>query len=315
MKKLIIVLSMLLILVGCSSSGSVKYKVGVIQLIQHDALDAATKGFVDTLKAEFGDEVYIDEQVASGDANVCLTSANNFVADEYDLIMANATAALQAAAHATDEIPVLGTSITEYGTALAIDNFDGVVGTNVSGTSDLAPLTDQAQIILDLFPEAKTVGIMYCSSEPNSLYQVKVVEEYLKGKGVAVERFSFAESNEIDAVAKAACDVVDVLYIPTDNSCASNGKVIANAANEKHIPIITGEKDTLIKCQGVATLSIDYYALGEVTGEMAIRILKGEEKVSEMAIEYDANPVKMYSPSKAKEFNLEIPSDYVAVEE
>ena len=303
MKKIIALLSILLILCGCSNSSSAKYHVGVVQLVQHDALDKATQGFVDALKQEFGDEIDIDVQVASGDSNTCSTIATNFVAEGVDLIMANATPALQAVKNATATIPVLGTSVTEYGVALDIDSFNGIVGNNISGTSDLAPLDQQAQMVLDLFPQAKTVGLLYCSSEANSLYQVEVVEKYLTSKNLKVNRYAFDDSNSVDAVVKQACDEIDVLYIPTDNTCASNGAIIANACNEKNIPIITGEKDTCIKCEGLATLTIDYYELGKVTGQMAIRVLNGED-ISKMPIENCKNPVKMYRKSSADKFVL-----------
>ena len=306
MKRLLVVCLMLL-LVGCSSEK--KISVGVIQFMQHDALDSATKGFVDVLVQEYGDKINIDVQNASGDSAVCATIATNFVADGYDLIMANATPALQAAAHATNEIPVLGTSVTEYGVALDIVNFDGLVGTNVSGTSDLAPLTEQAQMIVDLLPNAKVVGLLYCSGEPNSLYQVKVVEEYLKEKGLTVEMYPFADSNDVASVASQACSEIDVLYVPTDNTCASNGEIIKSAAEQNNVPIIVGEKECCLSVGGLATFSIDYYELGKTTGQMAIKVLKGED-ISKMAIEYYPNPVKMIDIFKAQAFGIEAPSGY-----
>lgn len=315
MKKIVAVLLVLLCICGCSNANShAKYRIGVVQLVQHDALDKATQGFVDVLKQEYGDDIDIDVQIASGDSNTCSTIATNFVADGFDLIMANATPALQATANATNKIPVLGTSVTEYGVALDIDNFDGLVGTNISGTSDLAPLDRQAQMILDLFPDTKKVGLLYCNSEANSKYQVNEVEKYLNAKGIETYKYAFDDSNNVDAVAQSACEEIDVLYIPTDNTCASNGGIIANAANSKNIPIIAGEKDTLIKCEGVATLSIDYYELGQVTGNMAIRILNGED-ITSMKIETCSNPTSMYIKEKADKFGIVVPSDYVEIKE
>ena len=312
MKKLLVV-CMLLLMVGCSSEK--KINVGVIQFMQHEALDSATQGFVDVLTAEYGDAVVVDVKNASGDSSVCATIATNFVADGYDLIMANATPALQAAAHATNSIPVLGTSVTEYGVALDIDNFNGLVGTNVSGTSDLAPLDEQAQMILDLVKDVKNVGLLYCSAEANSIYQVKVVKEYLESKGIITELYSFSDSNDVASVAAQACSEVDALYIPTDNTCASYGTVIANAANESKTPIITGEKDTLKVCEGLATLSIDYYELGKTTGQMAVKILNGEAKVSEMPIEYYENPTKMYIEDSCRKLGIDIPEGYTKIED
>lgn len=315
MKKLLLVLSlMLFVLSGCSNGADNKKRVGVIQLVQHEALDKATKGFVDALNEKFGEEIEIDVQVASGDSATCGLMASNMVAENYDLIMCNATPALKAAAQATATIPILGTSVTEYGVALGLSNFSGTVGSNISGTSDLAPLDQQAQMFLDLVPNAKTIGLLYCTSEANSKYQIDVVEAYLKSKGLDVKVYSFPDSSTLDATVTAACDEIDALYIPTDNTCADNGPVIANAADVKNIPIITGEKSTLESCGGLATLSIDYYDLGVTTGGMAIRILNGEADISTMPIEYFANPVKMISKTKAEKFGIEIPADFEIAE-
>lgn len=315
MKKIFIVLLSLIVLSGCGEKSNAKYKVGVIQLVQHEALDNATKGFKDALEEEFDDEVYVDVEVASGDSATCALYANNFVADNVDLIMCNATPALQVASKATSTIPILGTSVTEYGVALGIKDFNGLVGTNVSGTSDLAPLDKQADMILELIPDCKKVGLLYCSSEDNSKYQIDVVQKYLNSKGVDNEVYSFADANLLDSVVSKACSEVDVLYVPTDNTCADNGMIIANAASVNNIPIITGEKSTLLSCEGVATLTIDYYELGRTTGKMAIEILKGESKIEEMKIRYYENPVKLYSEKQANKFGVNIPSDYTKCED
>ena len=314
MKKILLVACLLLSLVGCSSS-SAKYNVGVIQLIQHEALDKATQGFVDVLNEEFGDDVNIDVQNASGDSSTCLLMANNFVAENVDLIMCNATPALQAAKNATETIPVLGTSVTEYSVALGIENFNGLVGTNISGTSDLAPLDQQAQMFIDLLPNAKNIGIIYCSSEDNSIYQVKVVTDYLTSKGLNVTSYAFADTSSADQIIRNACGNSDALYVPTDNACADNGPLIAQIAEGNNVPIITGEKSTCISCNALATLSIDYYDLGRTTGEMAVRILKGEANISEMKIEYFANPVKLYSKEVADKFSVTVPSDFKEISE
>ena len=289
------------------------YTVGICQLVQHVALDAATQGFIDALTEELGDAVTFDNQNASGDISTCATICNNFAASGVDLILANATPALQAAVAATDKIPVLGTSITEYGVALDIDDFNGTVGGNVSGTSDLAPLDQQAEMVVELFPDAKSVGILYCSSEANSVYQAKVVKEELEAKGLTVEVSTFADSNDVAQVTQAMCDEVDVIYIPTDNTAASCTEAISNVAEPAGVPIIAGEEGLCQGC-GVATLSINYYDLGVTTGKMAAKILKGEADISEMPIEYFPNPVKKYNPEFADAFNLEFPDDYVAIE-
>ena len=288
------------------------FTVGICQLVQHAALDAATKGFKDALTAELGDKVVFDEQNASGDTATCATICNGFVSSGVDLIMANATPALQAAVAATNTIPILGTSVTEYGVALDIENFSGTVGGNVSGTSDLAPLDQQAQMILDLFPETKTVGILYCSGEANSVYQCKVVKEYLEGKGIEFKEFTFADSNDVATVTTGACAECDVLYIPTDNVAASCAEAIGAIAEPAGIPIITGEEGPCAIC-GVATLTIDYYELGKTTGAMAAKILKGDADISTMPVEYFANPVKKFNPDMAIAYEVEIPSGFVSI--
>lgn len=315
MKKLLVLFVSLLLLCGCGSNSSYKYNVGVIQLVKHDALDSATQGFVDALKEKFGDEINIDVQVAAGDSSTCALMASNFVAEDVDLIMCNATPALQSAKQATSTIPILGTSVTEYGVALGIKDFNGLVGGNISGTSDLAPLDKQAYMFKELLPNIKKVGLLYCSSEDNSIYQVNEVEKYLNELGYTVEKYGFADANVLDATVNRACDENDALYVPTDNTCADNGTIIANAANKKNIPIITGEKNTLLSCGGLATLTIDYYELGRTTGNMAIEILTGEKDISNMEIQYYLDAQKLYSKERASNFNVNIPNDYLAVEE
>ena len=273
-----------------SAADGKTYTVGVCQLVQHEALDAATQGFVDALTEELGDAVTIDVQNASGDSVNCGTIVNGFVSRGVDLIMANATPALTAAVSATADIPILGTSITAYGVALDIDDFNGTVGGNVSGTSDLADLQAQAQMILDWFPETKTVGLLFCSAEPNSRYQIDEVRKALEAQGVTCEEFAFTDSNDVSSVTQKAADFSDVVYIPTDNTAASNTEAIANVLLPAGVPAICGEEGLCRGC-GVATLSISYYDLGVTTGKMAAKILKGEANISEMPVEYtDATP-------------------------
>ena len=226
--------------------------------------------------------------------------------------MANATPALQAAVAATDQIPILGTSVTEYGAALGIDNFSGVCGNNVSGTSDLPPLDEQAKMIKDLFPEAKTVGIIYGNSEVNSIYQKDVMTEELTKLGLTVTSYGFTDSNDVSLVAQTACEENDVLFIPTDNKAADNADAIDAVARAAKTPIVAGEEGICAKC-GVATLTIDYYQLGYATGKMAVKILLGEADVSQMAIEYDPNPIKKYNKEIAELYGVTIPEDYVEI--
>ena len=290
------------------------YTVGICQLVQHEALDAATKGFCDALTDALGDKVTFIEQNASNDIHTCATICSGLVAEDVDLILANATPALQAAATATDTIPILGTAVTEYGVALDIENFDGTVGGNISGTSDLAPLDQQAAMLLELLPEAKTVGILYCSAEANSVYQAQVVQSCLEEAGVEVKIYTFADSNDVSTVTATACDECDALYIPTDNTAASCAEAINNVAEPAGVPIVAGEEGICKGC-GIATLSINYYDLGYTTGQMAVKILTGESDISEMPIEYFPNPVKKYNPTLCESLGITVPEDYVAIED
>ena len=289
-----------------------QYVVGICQLVQHDALDAATNGFMDALNEALPGQVTFDLKNASNDIPTCGTIVTGFVASNVDLILANATPALQAASTATQTIPILGTAVTEYGVALDIADFNGTVGGNISGTSDLAPLDQQADMLLELLPEAKNVGILYCSAEANSVYQADVVKAALEAKGVNVSIYTFADSNDVATVTQTACAENDALYIPTDNTAASCAEAINNVAEPAGVPIITGEEGICKGC-GIATLSIDYYELGRTTGAMAAKILTGESNVSEMPIEYYQNPVKKYEAARCEALGITVPSDYVAV--
>lgn len=289
------------------------YNVGICQLVQHTALDQATLGFKDALTDAFGEAVTFDEQNAAGDSATCATIVNQFVSNGVDLILANATASLQAAQAATNEIPVLGTAVTDYGTALDMDDWTGTTGTNISGTSDLAPLDEQAAMIQELFPEASNVGILYCSAEANSVYQADTITGYLEEMGYTVNVYTFADSNDVASVTTTACAENDVLYIPTDNTAASCTENINNVAGPAGTPIIAGEEGICAGC-GVATLSIDYYELGYTTGEMAVRILKDGEDVSTMEVEFAPNVTKKYNAEICESLGIEIPDDYVAIE-
>ena len=289
------------------------YNVGICQLVTHDALDAATKGFQDALVAALGeDAVVFDVQNAAGDSNTCASIANAFVAAEVDLIMANATPALQAASAATADIPILGTSVTEYGVAMGIENFSGTVGGNVSGTSDLAPLTEQAAMLQTWFPDAETVGLLYCSAEANSKYQVDTVQALLEEMGYTCKQFAFVDSNDMPAVTQEACDYSDVIYVPTDNAVASGTDVIDAICRPAGVPIIAGEEGICSGC-GVATLSISYYDLGYATGEMAAKILTGEADISTMPVGYAAAVTPKYNAEICAELGLTAPEGYVAI--
>ncbi len=317
MKKMMKLVSLALVAVmalsmtACGGT-SAKYTVGVCQLTQHPALDAATEGFKAALKEKLGDEVYIDTQVASGELTQCTPIVSTFVSNQYDLIMANATAALQAASAATADIPILGTSITDYATALDADNWTGVSGKNISGTSDLAPLDQQAACLKELFPNAKKVGILYCSSEANSKYQSDVISKKLKDLGYETEVFTFTDSNDVAQVTKSACDNSDVIYVPTDNIVADCTEAIKNVALPAKTPIFAGEAGICSGC-GVATLSIDYYDLGYQTGLMAYEILVNGADPATMEIQFAPKVTKMYNKTNAEALNVTIPDDYEAI--
>lgn len=295
------------------SGDAATYTVGICQLVQHEALDAATQGFIDALNEALPGQVKIEEKNASGDSNSCATIVNGFVSEGVDLIMANATAALQAAASATSDIPVLGTSITAYGVALDIDDFSGTVGGNVSGTSDLADLSKQADMITEWFPETQKVGLLFCSAEPNSRYQIEEVAKNLSAKGIETKEFAFTDTNDVSSVTQAACDWADVIYVPTDNTVANNTEIVNNICQPAGVPVVAGEEGIMGGC-GVATLSISYYDLGVATGKMAAKILTGESKVEEMPIEYAPEFTKEYNPTIAEALGITIPDDYVAYE-
>ena len=288
------------------------YTVGICQLAPHPALDAATQGFKDAQTEEFGDKVTFNEQNAAGDTPTCGTIITNLLAAKVDLILANATPALNAAASATDTVPVLGTAVTEYGVALGIKDFSGLVGTNVSGTSDLAPLDQQAAMVKEWFPDAKNIGLIYCSAEPNSQYQVDVVKAELEKLGFTGTLYPFSDSNDLSAVTQTACAANDVIYIPTDNTAANNTGIIDNICRGAKKPVIAGEEGIAKGC-GVATLSIDYYDLGVATGKMAVEILKNGADVTQMKIEYAPQFTKKYNPTICADLGLTPPDGYEAI--
>ena len=299
--------------VTASAADGDTYTIGICQLVQHEALDAATQGFKDEVTKELGeDAVTFDEQNAQGDSNTCSTIVNSFVSNNVDLILANATPALQAAAAGTSDIPILGTSVTEYGVALGLDDFDGTVGGNISGTADLAPLDEQAAMLNELFPDAKNVGLLYCSAEANSKYQATLFGEALSADGIAYKEYSAADTNEISTVVTTAISECNVLYIPTDNTMASSTETIKNIVVPAGIPVIAGEEGICSGC-GVATLSISYYDLGCKTGEMAYDILVNGADVSAMDIAFAPNVTKKYNAEICEQLGITPPEGYEAI--
>jgi len=313
MKKIIAVVCVMLMVLSmcaCAEKDDGKYVIGVCQLVEHEALSAATRGFMDAIIAELGEEnVKFDVQIAAGDSATCTNIILDFVSKDVDLILANATPALQAAAAATEDIPILGTSITEYSVALNLENYNGTVGGNISGTSDLAPLDQQAAMIQEWFPDAKNVGLLYCAAEPNSLYQVEAVQGYLEAMGYTCKQYSFSSTADMDAVTRDAAAESDVIYVPTDNTVAEATGIIYGICSPAGVPVIAGEQGICSGC-GVATLSISYYDLGTTTGKMALKILKGEADISTMKVEYAENFTPLYNADICAELNITVPEGY-----
>ena len=313
MKKIIAIALaalMLLSLTACGGTDDGKYTIGICQIQKHAALDAATQGFKDALIEILGEEnLTFQEKDAGGEYANCGTIMDGFVAENVDLILANATPPLQAAASATGDIPILGTSVTDFASALNISNWTGTVGGNISGTSDLAPLDQQAAMVKELFPDAETVGLLYCSGEPNSVYQITVIQGYLEDLGYTCQSFAFTDVNDLASVTQSACDASDVIYIPTDNTAAQYTETIANVVLPAKVPVVAGESGICSGC-GVVTLSIDYYDLGYTTGRMAAKILKGEADISTMAVQFAPEVTKMYNAANCELLGITVPEDY-----
>ena len=297
---------------AASTDGKV-YNIGICQLVEHEALDAATQGFQDALKEKLGDNVKFDLQNAQGEQTTAATICNGFVSDGVDLILANATSPLQSAAAATTTIPILGTSVTDYATALEISDWSGATGRNISGTSDLAPIEEQEAMLKELFPDVKQVGLLYCSAEANSLYQIQLFEASLDKDGIAYKEYAIADTNEVQSVTTAAAGECDVLYIPTDNTLASVTETVYNVVAPAKIPVIAGEEGICNGC-GVATLSISYYDLGYATGEMAYEILAEGADITTMDVRYAPNVTKKYNAKICEELGITVPDDYVAIQ-
>ena len=320
MKKVLAVLIALCMIFGLAACGKKEepkakdsWTIGICQLVQHPALDKATEGFIDAVREELGDKVEFIEQNGSGEPANCTTIVNDFVSRGVDLILANATPALQAAAAATDSIPILGTAVTHYAPALGLTEWTGTVGGNISGTSDLASLEEQAKMVKEWFPEAKKVAIVFCSSEANSIFQAQEVEAHLKSMGLEVQNFTFTDTNDVASVTLQACNFADVLYIPTDNVAAANAEAIANVVLTEGKPVIAGEKELCAGC-GVASLSIDYYDLGRATGKMAVKILRDGADISTMPIETAPETARFFNKDICEKLGITPLEGYTAIE-
>lgn len=289
------------------------YTVGIIQLVEHQALDAATEGFETALTDKLGDKVTFDYQNAQGESTNCATISTKFVNDGVDLIMANATSALQSAAAATNEIPIVGTSVTDFVTANVV-NSNEEPGTNVTGVSDLAPVDEQIALLQRVCPDVTKVAIVYCSSEANSVFQADLAAEYLDAAGIAYKVYTAADSNEIQAVITSAVADCDCVYIPTDNTFADNMEIVKNVTVPAGIPVICGEEN-MCSVGGLATLSISYYDLGYKAGEMAYEILVNGADPATMPIGFVSDGiVAKYNAEIADSINWTIPEDLVAIE-
>ena len=309
MKKMIsVILTVAMLLsVCCAFTGCAEkndgYTVGICQLMVHDSLDQATQGFIDALSAEMeaaGKTVTFDTQVA-GDSNLCTTVINTFTAKKVDLIMANATPALLAAANATTSIPVLGTSVTDYN-----DTFAGNIPTNVSGTSDAVPFAEQAQMMIDTLclVAGDKVGVLYCSNESNSLVQYEAVKALFEAAGIVVEAYSFTETTELQALVTSMAANVKAVYVPSDNTVAQNDTVVGTICTEQNVPVYTSYGGAVC----YASLSIDYYGLGAATGKMAAEVLLNGKTPDDIAIA-TLTPSVSYNEELCAQLGIEVPAN------
>lgn len=269
---------------GQASAGSTDYKIGVLQLTEHGALDQANEGFVTALKDGGISEDCIDQQNAQNDQPTCQTIAQKFVTDGDNLIYAIGTPAAQAAAGATTDIPIVGSAITDYAESGLVESNEEPGG-NVTGSSDLTPVADQIDLLVQLLPDVKTVALLYCSAEANSEIQIQMAEEALDAKGIAHDRYSVSSSNEIQQVVESMAGKADAIYAPTDNTIAAGMATVAMVANDNNLPTIVG-CDTMVEDGGLASYSINYYDLGYKAGEMALDILQNGADPATMPIEY-----------------------------
>ena len=270
------------LLTGCGAANDT-YQIGVLQLTQHAALDAANEGFIAALDAS-GIKYEVDQQNASGDSSTCVTVADKFVNDGKDLIYTIATPAAQAVAGATSDIPVVGSAITDYVEAGLIDSNDAPGG-NVTGSSDMNPIDAQLDLLIQLVPAAKTIGVFYSADEDNSILQANLFTTAAEAKGLTVEKFTISNSNEIQTVVQSMEGKIDACWVPTDNKLAAGMATVAMIANEIKLPIIAGESNMVTE-GALATYGLDYYQLGYLAGEMSVDILKNGKKPADMPIQF-----------------------------
>ena len=318
MKLTALMLTAAMVMTGCGggsedAAGDAAYKVGIVQQMEHAALDAATQGFQDKLTELLGDQVAFDYQNAQGEQNNCTTIATKFVSDGVDLIMANATTALQSAYAATADIPIVGTSVTDYVTAGVVDSNEAP-GRNVTGVSDLSSIDAQIDVLLQFCEDDTKVAIVYCSAEPNSIYQADLAEKYLTSLGRDYGVYTVADSNEIQAVLTNAVSECGAVYIPTDNTLANNMEIVKNVTVPAGVPSFGGAEQMCAE-GALSTLSISYYDLGVKAGEMAYEILVNGADPAEMSIEFVSEGITpKYNPEIAEALGVTVPEGMTAVE-
>ena len=327
MKKLTKVLSLMMVTtlslmgVGCQNTASESgktvstgdaqnYKIGVIQLVEHAALDAAYKGFVDGLKEagfEDGKNITIDYQNAQGDQSNCQTIANKLINDQNNLILAIATPAAQAVANTTKDIPILVTAVTDPAAAKLVASNEAPGG-NVSGTSDLTPVKEQIGLITKLVPSVKKGGLLYCSSEANSKFQIEIAKKELEALGLEGVEATVSNSNEIQQVTQSLVGKVEAIYIPTDNMLAAGMATVAQVTTPSKLPVVVGEEG-MVTNGGTATYGINYYNLGKLTAAQAVAILKDGKKTAEMPIEYASECTLVVNEEALKAMGIELPQE------
>lgn len=297
-------------LTGCGAGGKDTVKIGVIQLTEHVALDASYQGFVDGLaEAGYvdGENIVIDFNNAQGDQSNCTTIAQKLVNDKSDLILAIATPAAQACAAQTSDIPILITAVTDPASSGLVASNEAPGG-NVTGTSDLTPVAEQMKLLTQLLPEAKTVGILYCSSEDNSIFQADIAKAEAEKLGLSWIEATVSNTNEIVSVVESLVSKVDVIYSPTDNMMAEGMAAVTSVATQNGVPCIVGEEG-MVENGGLATYGLDYYNLGKQTAAMAVSVIKGEKKPADMPIEYLTECTLAINEDTAKALGIEIPAD------
>lgn len=314
--SILLITASMLFSVACSNGEQEKsdskenVTVGIVQYMDHIALDASKDGFIDALKDngyKDGENMTIDLQNAQGDQSNLGSISDRFVSNKVDLVLAIATPAAQAIAGKTTEIPILATAVTDFESARLVDSND-TPGGNVTGTSDMNPIKEQIDLLIDLVPEAKTVGVLYTSSEDNSILQANMAKEAIEAAGLKYEEVTVTNSNDVQQATQAIVDKCDAIYIPTDNVFSSAMPVVSGITTKSKTPVICGE-EAMLQNGGLATLGISYYDLGYQTGQMAVKVLKGEAEAASMPVEKSTQFNFAINGEIAEEIGIKIPED------